>query len=944
MKRNLIINSAVMSALLACGASAQVVNFHDANNGAISLPGVGYSELFAGQGAYPDPGNDIWNGFGSYGGYQSTDFYSGTQADPPSNWAQQPGNPGNPYAFYNGNTSTGTNLFDYDTGSVSTTGNATSGGQISPVTLSVSYAGDNGNIGNNNGGIPNGSPAYLLGYAATNSGGNSVTVILENVPPGTNYGLYLYGADYANDLGTTFSLDPFNYGNAHNGISSTVNGQNGKPAPTFAEGQNFVIFENVTPDSAGNITITAVPNNSAAITDVNGVQLIENPLPTAVGMNSAANVQPGQTATFSFSPVFAGEATTTPGYQWQFSNNGGSSWSSVGGNSPTLTVAGATALNAGLYRCYITNKVTSAVGVTPLASLSILSAGTNILQPTDTVFDFNNALLDSPYSDTEVFNTVPPPFNKLVSKAIDGTLNPYEIYGSNGSTAPFSGPVGFVDQPKIGPTVVTGLRIFTSGSHPEDDPIDYVLQGSTTGTNGPWVTISSGSLALPLARNIGGGAPINITNQVLQEVDFTNVQYESAYKLSFNNVRDNTAASNGVEVAEVQLLGIVSGPPVITSQISPSFSEVPACPGTSVTLTVAGSGTGPLSYQWVLNGSTVVQTSSSNSYTFGALAGTNTYTVTVSGPIAPSVTSATATVVGFDAPPVISLGSGAGWTVNNNGAGFTAPNPGIVTNQLTLIDNAGGEASSAFYNTLQYVGGFFASFDYIPGWTPPFGFGAGDYPPADGITFCLQNSAAGVNALGGSGGALGYGGITPSLAFEMNIFENVGVGVQVTTNGTTGGFFSTAPVSLTSSNPIYTQLYYEQGVLQVYLEDTVTLAIFTTNILVDLPTAVGGNRAYIGFTGGDGGNSSIEIVSNFEYSYTTVPTLSISAVPGLAVISWPVSVSSFFQLMQSTNVVGPWAAANVSSLKQTGCENVVTLPNSGTASFFRLQLVDPNKP
>jgi len=942
-----------MSALLACGASAQVVNFHAANNGTISFPGIGYSELYAGQGAYPDPGNDIWNGFGMYGGYQSTDFYSGSFNDRPTAWAQSVGNPGNPYAWYNGGPSTGPALFYFDTGSQGGTGNATSAAQWTPITLiSMTYGGDNANgiIGNNYGGIPDGAPGFLLGVAATNSlnsGGPNLTVTLGNVPAGTtNYGLYIYGANHANNSGTTFSLDPADGGTAHNGISSTLNGDNGSPAPTFVEGQNFVIFENVTPDGGGYITITGAPNaqngvgntNLTGEADFNGLQLIANPLPTAVGMNAAANVIPGQNATFSFSPVFAGEATSTPGYQWQFSNNGGTSWTHVGGNSPTLTVAAATSVNAGLYRCLITNTLTSAVGVTPLASLSLLGTGTNVLQPTDKVLDFNNALLDSPYSDTEVFNTVPPPFNKLVSSVIDGTLNPYENFGANGSFAPFSGPVGFIVKPQIGPTVVTGMRLFTSGNHPEDDPIDYVLQGSTVGTNGPWVTVSSGSLALPLARNIGGGAAINISNQALQEIDFTNVQYEVAYQLSFNNVRNNSAASNGVQIAEVQLLGILSGPPTILTPLAPSFTVAPAPaspPGTPVTLSVGAGGTGPFSYQWVRDGSTVVQTGSSNTYTFNALPGTNTYTVTISGAIAPSVTSAIATVVGLtNVPSVITLGDGTGWTINTNGTSFTAPDPSILANQLTLTDGNQNEAVSAFYNAPQYIGGFIATFDYLA-------YGGSGYL-ADGSTFCLQPD--GTNALGGGGGALGFGGITSAVAFEMNVYGNLVRGIQLSTNGTTGVYLDVTPVNMISGNAIYVQLYYQPGVLQVLLEDTVTLATFTTNFPVNIPAVVGDDSAYVGFTAGDGYFDSVQMITNFVYSSTSTPELSISPVAGKVVVSWPLTVSSLFQLVQSTNLTGSWTPVTVPSPTQTGGENVVTLPTTNSTSFYQLQFNNTNAP
>jgi hypothetical protein len=98
MKRKLILSSAVVPALLASGAMAQVVNFHDAANNQLTFPGGAiYNKLFAGQGAYSDPGNDIWNGFGYESGYQSTWYYSG-EAGTTGPFPQQSGNPGNPYA------------------------------------------------------------------------------------------------------------------------------------------------------------------------------------------------------------------------------------------------------------------------------------------------------------------------------------------------------------------------------------------------------------------------------------------------------------------------------------------------------------------------------------------------------------------------------------------------------------------------------------------------------------------------------------------------------------------------------------------------------------------------------------------------------------------------------------------------------------------------------
>jgi hypothetical protein len=562
MKRKLLLSSAVISALLASGAMAQVVSFHDDNNGfPIDINGAEYNELFAGQGAYADPGNDIWNGFGQSSIYQTSWFYSGAPGSG-TTWPQQYGNPGNPYAAYlyhSWITSIGSSLYNYDSGTnYITAGDADSSGQWTPITLSVGgYSFDNGFSSS----IPNGSPAFLLSNAAVSNGlGAGAVFTLQNVPPGTNYGLYLYGANYGNNGGTLFSV---NSGSPHNGIAATLNSGIGSPANAFVEGQNFVIFENVTPNSNGNITITASPNPQAGVgndnvsgeTAVNGFQLIFNPPPTAVGSTAAQNVYAGGTANFSFSPAFA----TSPAFRWQFISGGVTNNLFDGGNisgcaTTNLTLANVSAANVGLYQCVI--SAASATNTSPAAPLTILtSTAANILQPGDTLSDFGGNT-NPPY------NSIPPPFNMTVTSVEDRTLNQYQNFGANGSTAPFAGPVGFIVTPKSGAFPVTGMRLFTASSHPEDDPADYLLEGSNDGTN--FTTVAGGLLGLPAQRNAAGGA-IDVTHQVLQEVDFANTNAYTTYRLTFTNVNSAITASNGLQIAEVQLLGTVaSGPPVLS--------------------------------------------------------------------------------------------------------------------------------------------------------------------------------------------------------------------------------------------------------------------------------------------------------------------------------------------------------------------------------------------
>jgi hypothetical protein len=534
MKRKLFLGSTLLPALLATGAMGQVVSFHDDDTDQLSFPqfNVGYNELFAGQGAYADPGNDIWNGFGYEAGFGSTYFYSGAPGSG-GPFPQQNGNPGNPYAAYNSGagwvTATGPSLFSFSTGGLTTSGNSTSSGQWTPITLSVKpYAEDNGIANVAAYTVPNGSPSFLLGEAAVN--GSSEVFTLHNVPAGS-YGLYLYAADYQNIRGTLFSV---NSGSAHNGIAATLNSGASKPANAFVEGENFVIFQNVTPDGSGNITITASPNpedgvgnsNLAGEVDVNGFQLIFNPPPTAVGSTAAQNVFAGGTASFSFSPAFA----SSPAFQWQsiiagVTNNLTNNANISGATTTNLILANVSTSNVGLYQCLITTG--AATRTSPAAPLTILTSTAaaplqigdsasvvgDILQLGDTLSDFGT-------NTASPFNSIPPPFDMAVNNIEDGTLFQYVNFGANGSVAPFAGPVGFIVTPQIGATVVTGMRLFTASSHPEDDPQDFLLEGSIDG-GATFAPISEGLLGLPAQRNAAGGA-INITSQVLKEIDFAN--------------------------------------------------------------------------------------------------------------------------------------------------------------------------------------------------------------------------------------------------------------------------------------------------------------------------------------------------------------------------------------------------------------------------------------
>jgi len=286
MKLSTVLKLLAFVGIVGASAHAQVINFQHASQGTIP----GYNQLYFGQGAYSDPGNNVWNGFsaGTYagGGPGSTLFFG-----PGNPYPSSGGSPGNPYAAYgaNGHQTTSGHVLFGTGGTVDgagnptsvPAGNATSSGFLSPITLSADFGGDNGATG----GATLGTPSWLLSSAAISSGLETYT--FHNVPAGT-YMLYAYGANYDNDRGTLFSV---NTGAAHNGINATLNQANGtRPGQSFIEGVNYVYFLNVTPDVNGDIVVHAVANpadgvgnpNLSGEADVNGFQLVFVPEPGTV--------------------------------------------------------------------------------------------------------------------------------------------------------------------------------------------------------------------------------------------------------------------------------------------------------------------------------------------------------------------------------------------------------------------------------------------------------------------------------------------------------------------------------------------------------------------------------------------------------------------------------------------------------------------------------------
>jgi hypothetical protein len=213
----------------------------------------------------------------------------------------------------------------------------------------------------------------------------------------------------------------------------------------------------------------------------------------------------------------------------------------------------------------------------------------------------------------------------------------------------------------------------------------------------------------------------------------------------------------------------------------------------------------------------------------------------------------------------------------SNHAGLTASGSASFAGTVARLTSSTGQAGSIFTNAKLGIKNFTTSFTFT--------IRPGTSPMADGMAFVIQNNSP--DALGPTGGGLGYGPDTPgpnrgignSVAVKFDIYSNVNEGAN-STGLFTAGRSPTVPepgsgdvlvnldgtgVDLKSTNPFQVQIIYSGGMLDVTITDTVTQKSAHQSYPVDIVSNVGGNQAYVGFTAGTGGLSAIQEVQSWSF-------------------------------------------------------------------------------
>jgi hypothetical protein len=144
-----------------------------------------------------------------------------------------------------------------------------------------------------------------------------------------------------------------------------------------------------------------------------------------------------------------------------------------------------------------------------------------------------------------------------------------------------------------------------------------------------------------------------------------------------------------------------------------------------------------------------------------------------------------------------------------------------------------------------------------------------------------------------------------------------------------------------NTNAILVNVNYDGTTLNAVFKDTVTGLSATTNYTVNLPSILGASTAWVGFTGGDGGVSSTQVMSWGNAAAVPIKLIA-QRVGGNIVFSWPAQTGAY---LLSSPTLGPTAVWSLSSAPwqligdpNTGKVQVTASPQAGE-NYFRLQLL-----
>ena len=358
----------------------------------------------------------------------------------------------------------------------------------------------------------------------------------------------------------------------------------------------------------------------------------------------------------------------------------------------------------------------------------------------------------------------------------------------------------------------------------------------------------------------GSATTLDVT---ITDLTLGNVAWSTAFNVDIQTMLAGkiayagfTGSTSAIGTSNARILGWTyqAGTSTVTPTAPPVFSlGSGADPGTQ-TVTLSDATTGAVIY-YTTDGSQP-----------------STASLVYSAPI--SVANQTISAIAVAPGDLVSAPISSAYTIGGSfsfGEGFSGPS-GLTLNGSTSFEDKALALTNGGANQAGSV--FFSAPVNVQSFSTDFAFQLTN-ANADGFTFVIQN--AGPTAIGSDGGSLGYAGIGNSVAVKFDLFQNTGdpssdsTGIFVDGAGPIGPTsidLTGSGINLHSGDTMDANLTYNGTMLTLTITDLITQATWSHPFTINIPGTVGGDTAYVGFTGGTGGLTSRQEILTWEYRAT----------------------------------------------------------------------------
>ena len=702
------------------------------------------------------------------------------------------------------------------------------------------------------------------------------------------------------------------------------------PAPgTFAASQQVTLSDTTTGASIFYTTDGSTPTTSStpfttaitvsATTTIKAIATAANFSTSAVASGTYTIQPPAATPTFSPAPgtyQAAQQVTlsdTTPGSSIFYTTNGTTPTTSSTKFTSAITVSATTTIKAiatapnfstsavasGTYTIqtaaatptfspapgtYATAQQVTLSDTTPGSSIFYTTNGTT---PTTSSTKFTTAITVSATTTIKAIATA----SGFLTSAVGSGTYTIQTPAATPTFSPAPGTYAAAQHVTLADTTA-GASIFytTNGTTPTTSSTPYAgaitvnatttIKAIATATNFLTSAVASGTFTIETPAATPTFSPAPGTYATAQQVTLADTTAGASIFYTTNGSTPTTSSTKYTGAITVSatttIKAIATATNFLTSAVAtgtytietpaatPTFNPAPGTYTAAQQVTLADTTAGA-SIFYTTNGST--PTTSSTKYT-GAITVSSTTTIKAIATATNFLTSAVATGAYTINPPPPTIDFAGGFSALNlamNGAST------INGTRLQLTSTARSKVSTSYYATPANIQSFTTDFT--------FQLANGTQPSGEGITFCIQNSTP--TAMGFAGGGLGFGpgttrgrkGIPKSVAVKFDLVSNQGEGVNSTgvyTNGSAPTMPATAlagsGIDLHSGHTFAVHIVYSASQLALTITDTVTQASFTKNFNVNIPSIVGGNTAYVGFTGSTSWKTATQQILTWTYS------------------------------------------------------------------------------